>query len=105
MMKHLLLLIGFSIAAIFFKNDLVHVVHGILLLHNKIASGLGVIFSGDSVGRILQSVIALMFIPVTLGTGVAVAHWFIKQVHFPHTLTVIWVTWAILLATMLAQVA
>lgn len=105
MMKHLLLLIGFSVAAVYFKTDLVHVVHAILVLHNKIASGLGAIFSGDSLGRVLQSVIALMFIPITLGTGAAVGHWFIKQAHFPHTLTVIWVSWAILLSVMLAQVA
>ena len=62
------------------------------------------IFSGDEVGRVLQSVIALLLIPIVLGTVFAIAHWIMKQAHFPHTMTVIWVSWTILLVTMLSQV-
>lgn len=104
MAKHLLFLVGFSIAAVFFKGQLVHVLHGLLAVHDRIANGLGVIFSGDAVGRILQSVIALLLIPIVVGAILAVAHWFLKQAHFPHTMTVIWVVWTVLLVTMLSQV-
>lgn len=104
MLKHILLLVGLSVAAVFFKGQLVHVLHGLLDIHDRIANGLGIIFSGDEVGRILQAVIALLLIPIVLGVVIAIAHWFIKQAHFPHTMTVIWVSWTILLVTMLSQV-
>ena len=104
MLKHILLLVGCSIAAVFFKGQLVHVLHALLAVHDKIANGLAMIFSGDEVGRVLQSVIALLLIPLVLGVVIAIAHWILKQAHFPHTMTVIWVSWTILLVTMLSQV-
>ena len=104
MLKHILLLVGCSIAAVFLKGQLVHVLHALLAIHDRIANGLGIIFSGDEVGRVLQSVIALLLIPIVLGVVVALAHWILKQMHFPHTMTVIWITWTILLVTMLSQV-
>lgn len=104
MLKHILLLVGCSIAAVFFKDQLVHVLHGLLAVHDRVANGLGVIFSEDSVGRVLQSVLALILLPIALGVIVALGHWLLKQVHFPHTMTVIWVTWTILLVAMLSQI-
>lgn len=102
--KHLLFLVAFSLAAVFFKGQLVHILHGLLAIHDRIANGLGIIFSNDEVGRVLQSVLALLFIPIVLGIVCTMAHWFLKQMHFPHTMTVIWVTWTVLLVTMLSQV-
>src|SRR3989338_9793983 len=103
MFKHILLLIGLSVAAIFFQEPLMHVLQFFMQVHNQIAKGLGVIFSVDAVGEVVQSVIALLLIPVVLGVILAIAHFFIKQQHFPHTMTVIWVAWAVLLAAVLSQ--
>lgn len=103
MFKHILLLIGLSVAAIFFQDQLMHVLKFLMYVHTQIANGLGVIFSVDAVGEVVQSVIALLLIPVVIGVLIAIAHFFIKQQHFPHTMTVIWVCWAVLLAAILTQ--
>ena len=103
MFKHILLLVGLSIAAIFFQDQLMHVLKFFMYVHNQIANGLGAIFSMDAVGEVVQSVFALLLIPVVLGVLIAIAHFFIKQAHFPHTMMVIWVCWAVLLASVLTQ--
>lgn len=103
MFKHILLLVGLSIAAIFFQGPLTHILQFFMNVHTQIAKGLGLIFSVDAVGEIVQSVIALLLIPAVVGILVAIAHFFIKQQHFPHTMTVIWVCWAVLLASVLSQ--
>lgn len=103
MFKQILLLVGLSVAAIFFQSQLTHVLHSIMYIHNQIAKGLGVIFAVDTVGEVVQSVLSLLLIPVVLGILLGIAHFFIKQAHFPHTLTVIWVSWAVLLASILSQ--
>ena len=103
MFKHILVLVGLSVAAIFFQNQLLGILHFIMKIHDQIADGLGMIFSVSAVGEMVQSVLALLLIPVVLGVLVATAHFLIKQVHFPHTLHVIWVCWAVLLAAILTQ--
>lgn len=103
MFKHILLLVGLSVAAIFFQNQLADVLHFVMKIHDQIAKGLGEIFSFSSVGEIVQSVLTLLLIPVVIGVLIAVAHFFIKQQHFPHTLHVIWVCWAVFLAAILSQ--
>ncbi len=102
MIRHILYLVGLSVAAIFFKNQLVHVVHFLMYLHARIANGLGVIFSVDMVGEMVQSVLSLLLIPVVVGIVIGLAHFMLKQVHFPHTMTVIWISWAVLLVAVLS---
>lgn len=104
MFKHILFLIGFSVAAVFLKGQLIHVLHFLLAIHDRLANGLGLIFSGDELGRVLQSTLALILIPMVAGIIVTLAHFFLKQVHFPHTMTIVWVVWTVLLVTMLSQV-
>ena len=53
----------------------------------------------------MQAVLALLSIPAALGVVAAMLHWFLKQEHFPHTMTVVWVSWTVILVTMLSQVA
>lgn len=103
MFKHILMLVLLSVAAIFFQNQLLAVLHFIMKIHDQIADGLGMIFSVSAVGEMVQSVLALLLIPVVLGVLVATAHFLIKQMHFPHTLSVIWVCWAVLLAAILTE--
>ena len=104
LIKHILLLIVFSILAVFFKDQLVYVLNGLLYVHNMIANGLGDVFSGDSTGVILQAVIALLLIPIVVGVVVSLIHWMFKHALYPHTMEVIWIAWAVLVVAMLSQV-
>lgn len=103
MFKHILLLVGLSVAAVFLQDQLAHVFNFLMSVHAQIANVLGRIFSLNSVGEVVQSVLALLLIPIVIGALIAIAHFFIKQEHFPHTLNVIWVCWAILLAAIVSQ--
>lgn len=103
MLKNILLLIGLSIVAIFFQDQLLGVLHFLTKMHDQIAAGLGSVFSLNSAGEIVQSVLALLLVPAVVAALIAVAHFFIKQEHFPHTLHVVWVTWAVFLVAILSQ--
>lgn len=103
MFKHILLLVGLSVAAIFFQHQLLGVLHFLTKIHEEVGDGLELIFSKNTVGEVVQSVFALLLIPVVIGVLVSIAHFFMKQEHFPHTFTVVWVSWAILLAGILAE--
>lgn len=103
MFKHILVLVGLSVAAIFFQSQLLGVLHFLTKIHEQVGNGLAMIFSKNTVGEVVQSVFALLLIPVVIGVVVSIAHFFMKQEHFPHTFTVIWVSWAILLAGILAE--
>ncbi|MCX7120648.1 MAG: hypothetical protein NTZ67_02555 [Gammaproteobacteria bacterium] len=101
--KNFIMLIALSVAAIFFQTQLMHVLQFLMYVHAQLAKGLGVIFSLNAVGEVVQSVLALILIPVVLAIIVGVAHFFIRQHHFPHPMTLIWVCWAVLLASVLSQ--
>jgi len=103
MVKNILMLIVLSVAAIFFQDQLMQLLKVFMYVHAEIAKGLGVIFSINAVGEVVQSVLALLLIPAVVGIIIAIAHFFIRQQHFPHTMTVIWVCWAVFLAAILSQ--
>ena len=105
MLRHILYLIGFTVAAVFLKSQLMHVLHFLMYLHAQIANGLKVIFSDDAVGQILQSVLALLLIPIVIGVVCALVHFVVKQHHFPHTMGVVWACWAVLLVATLSGVS
>jgi len=103
MFKQAVLLIVLSVLAIMGQAQLMGVLKGFFFVHHQIANGLGLIFSESKVGEIVQSVLALLLIPIVVGVLMAVAHFFLRQIHFPHTMSVIWVTWAVCLAAVLAH--
>src|SRR3990167_8402760 len=101
--KHVILLIALSVAAIFFQTELMQALQFLMYIHAQLAKGLGVIFSLNAVGEVVQSVLALLLIPVVIAILVGVIHFFVRQHHFPHPMTLIWVCWAVLLASVLSQ--
>lgn len=103
MVKQGILLVLFSIAAIFFKSELMHVLRWLLWIHNKVASWFALVFSNDSAGQIIQAILSLLLIPVIIGSVIALVYWAIKRGKMPYTMATIWVFWIILLTTMLAQ--
>ena len=104
MLKQGLLLVLFSTAAIFFKRQLGQFLHGLLFVHNQLASILAVVFSGDATGRLIQSILALIIIPIIAGLIAILIFWLVKRIAMPHMMATIWVVWTVLLVTMLAQV-
>src|SRR3990167_5271637 len=103
MFKHILMLIGLSVAAIYFQDQLMQVLKFFMFVHTELANGLGDIFSVDRIGEVVQSVLALLLIPAVIGVLLAVAHFVIRKHQFPHTMTAIWVAWAVLLVSVLSQ--
>ncbi|MCH9769248.1 MAG: hypothetical protein K0U12_00055 [Gammaproteobacteria bacterium] len=104
MFKHFIFIVIVSTVAVFFKNELAYVLHGLLFLHNQIASALAFVFSDDAAGQVIQSIIALIVIPLVAGGIAAIIFYFVKREAMPHTMTTIWVVWTVLLVTMLAQI-
>jgi hypothetical protein len=105
MAKHGFLLIAATVLGVLFRNELAHLLDWLLYLHNHLAAWLAVIFSSDSLGRILQGILALLLVPSAIGGIVATGHWLIKRSAYEHTMTLIWMVWLILFVTMLVQMS
>ncbi len=103
MVKHAILLVLISTAAIFFKTQVAQGLQGLLYLHNEVARGLGIVFSADNTGRVIQAILALIAIPVIAGVIAALVFRLVKHTTMPHTKATIWIVWTVLLVTMLAQ--
>lgn len=103
MLKQFILIILLTVAAVFFKSQLSHVLDWLISVHNQIATVLTKIFASDDDGRLVQDIIALLLIPILLGGVVGVIFWFIKHEMMPHMMLVIWFVWLVLLTTMIAQ--
>ena len=101
--KNILLLIVLSVIAIYFQTQLMDVLRFLMYVHAELAKGLGVIFTVNAVGEVVQSVIALLLIPAVIAVLFGIAHFFIRQHHFPHIIAFVWVCWAVLLAAVLSQ--
>jgi len=103
MVKQIILIILLSGAAIFFKTQLSHMLDGLIYIHNFIAISLHMIFSDDAVGRLIQDMISLLLIPFIGGLLMVVVFWMFKREAMPHTLSLVWIVWLILVITMIAQ--
>jgi len=102
MFKHIVLVIIVSIAAIFFKTQIAHALHYLLVLHNSVAHALASVFSDSPTGKMIQETVALIIIPVVITAIIALAYWLVKRSEMPHLTAMIWFVWAILLVTILA---
>ncbi len=103
MLKHVILFIIFSIAAMILQLQLEHVLQFLLFLHDKIADGLGMVFSSARSGRMIQETVALLILPLIAGGVAALVFWLIKRYELPNIITVVWFVWTVLLVTVLAQ--
>lgn len=103
MLKNVVILILLSIVAIFFKIELAAVLHFLVVVHNKIASWIAPIFSGQQIGVMIQSVLSLILLPLLLVLVVAGLYWVIKRGKMPYVVEAMWGVWIILLVTLLAQ--
>jgi len=100
MVKHVVLLIILSIAAVFFHTELGYAVNVLLSFHKEVASMMGTIFSNGPIGLVVQAVLSLLIIPIVVGLIVAFLLWLFKKSVLPHTMLTIWVVWVILLVAL-----
>lgn len=103
MVKHASFLILFSILAVMFQAQLAHSLTWLMLVHNKVAAWLTFVFSSDSTGIMIRNVIALILLPVAVGSAIALVFFIIKKHSMRHLLLAVWIVWTVLLVTMLAQ--
>lgn len=103
MLKGTIVLIIVSVLAMFFQTELGHVLRYLLMIHDKIADGLAVVFSNAPAGRVIQETIALIIIPVVLGAVAALVWLMVKRNEMPHLVMTIWIIWTILLVAILSQ--
>ncbi|MDF1760191.1 MAG: hypothetical protein P1U40_06610 [Coxiellaceae bacterium] len=103
MVKHFVLLIIVSIIAVFFRTEVSYVIHGLLMVHDKIVHGLGVVFSGGQWGQLIELSFTLFIIPVVIGLIVMGIYWLIKRTQLPRMMELIWIVWVILLTALALQ--
>ena len=102
--KQLVLLLILSIAAMFLQNQLAHVLVFMLHLHNLVAGVVGKLTSHfGSVGLIIQGIVSLVLIPLIFGGLVSGLYWLCKHASLPNTMAIIWMIWAVMMVTILAQ--
>lgn len=103
MIKQILLIVLLSLVVIFFRNQLTHVLDGLIYVHNYINKPLQLIFSQGHVGRLIQEMISLLMLPLLAGLVLFLIFWIVKRTSMPHVMVVVWVVWLVLLVTMVAQ--
>ncbi len=103
MIKHIMLIIALSIAAIFFQDQLDYVLKLFLSLHDKALSYLGTLISNSQTGQLVQSVLVLVLYPVAAVAVVAASYWAIKRSTMPYLAQAVWVVWFILLTAVALQ--
>ena len=103
MVKQLILIVLASILAVMFQSQIIHGLNILVMAHNQEAASLAGIFSGDHTGRMIQGVIAVVLLPVGVGAVLSGGYWLVKKQMMPHTLTVVWVLWTVLITTLIAQ--
>ncbi len=103
MFKSVLAIIVLSIVAIFLRNQLVLGLHALLYMHAQVVHWLSMIFSQDSVGKILQWTLGLVVVPIVIGSVVAIFMLAVKREHMKVGITSVWVAWTVLLVGVLAQ--
>lgn len=103
MVKQIILILGVSVAAILFKDQLSQALDAVVYAHNYVAKSLHFIFSDDQAGSVIQDLIALLVIPLICGLLAAIIFWATKRTEKMQFMPVIWVVWLVLMVTMVAQ--
>ncbi|MDF1654804.1 MAG: hypothetical protein P1U34_06780 [Coxiellaceae bacterium] len=103
MVKHFVLLIIVSIVAVFFRTEISYLVHGLLMIHDKIVHGLSAVFSGGQWGQLIELSLTLFIIPVVLGLIIMGIFWVVKRTQLPRIMEFIWIVWFILLTALALQ--
>ena len=98
MLKQLGLILGLSVGASLLLQQIDFLLQGILRAYHWFQSSLNIIFSGDSIGHLLQMSIALLALPICAGVLIGGGYYAIKRSRMPNLIFVIWGSWLIVLS-------
>lgn len=105
MVKQLVIFLLLSVLVIFFKDQLVFVLHALVYAHQHVLTWLSKVFAMDMVGRYIQTVVALIAIPAFASGLVAAGSMILKKRASPQVIATLWLVWTVLLVTILAKTA
>lgn len=95
MFKHIVALIAFSVAVIFFMSYAQQGLQGLLSAHDWIAEMLSNVFSPGQAGSVSRSLIALLALPIIVGLVPTLIYWLVRKNWFPYFMNIVWVVWLI----------
>lgn len=104
MLKQILLILLFSLIAVFFKSFLAQGVHGLLHLQSHLNSWLSVVTFHGSAGRIIHATLLLFILPLVCGLLAWLIFRFVRGHNHYFPAVVAWVVWLISLVVMLSRV-
>ncbi len=98
MAKQLIMLVLLTTAAIFFNSELSLLLDALVYAYSAITQALKIAFSEGDIGLFIQNALAILVIPILCGLIAAALFRLFKR-QTPHTMTIVWVVWLILMVT------
>lgn len=98
MTKQVTLIIVLSIAGVLMLGPIDTALNSLLTLFNWIENSLTAVFSGSSIGHLLQMSIALLLLPICVGAVAGTGYYAVKRSRMPNLMFIIWGTWLLMLA-------
>jgi hypothetical protein len=95
MLKHIILLLGLSLAVVLGMPYAERLVQGLLLIHATVADLLTEVFSGGYIGSVVRNLIALMSVPLLIGLVPTLLYWLARKQWFAYFMEVVWIVWLI----------
>lgn len=89
--------------AFIFQAQVIYALNFLLLANNKVAHGLGTIFSNGPVGRIILETITSVLIPAIVVAIIAAGWFLVRRKQMPHIVATAWIVWTILIVMILSQ--
>lgn len=95
----ILFMILLTLIAVFFRHIIGQIVHTLVHWHHLLVNQLATIFSHGTWGRILQTTLGLIIIPIIIGLIVGFITWLIKRRLMPYVMFAAWTVWIILVVS------
>lgn len=92
----ILILIILSLLAVFLIPEIRIILHWIIDAHHFLLAKLAIIITGDHIGKILRTTLALVLVPFILALVPAFIYWLFKRRTMPNYMAVVWVVWSVL---------
>jgi hypothetical protein len=103
MLKQLGLILGLSVISVLLLQQIDTLLQEVLRSYTWFESSLNTVFSGNSVGHLLQMSIALLCLPICIGLVAGLIYYMIKRSKMPHLEFVIWGAWLVVLVVIATQ--
>jgi hypothetical protein len=101
-LKHIIALLAFSIAVVFFISYAQYGIQWIIDGHDWIDKMLGDVFSGGQAGNLLRGLIALLSIPLIVGLIPSIIYWMVRRSWLPYFMEIVWVVWLLQAGALIA---